>query len=750
MESGKREESSAEQSNNEQKYPQEEAAQKKPSRLKQLWTKYGLDIDIPTIMMMFKGSLPPTIAIAMYQAPAVAAQYQTIGYLIAISSILGMCIMPRGMFLQNMLLNLVGICVAASMCLLALYTGIQARLHTTPPGAPPTGYNSSQAAVLGVWLVFQTYLTNALRAALPQFQFPVILYSIFMIVSLTYGTQFPTMTYAISFMKRLLEGFLTGFGLATGVSLIVVPVSSRKVVFKEMSGYLNLLGGMLKIQGQYLQSLEGFEVEEAKKQKTEEMQKKEKKATKDDGGLRFLETGESAKLREMMEKLYGLHTKLPADIQFAKREVAIGKLSSKDIGDVFKKTRPIMIPIMGLNTVIDILRRKAEAEGWRDDTSTEEQAKTRERSIENLHKLMHVLHEPFTTMSTSINNAFQHVLITLEIEKPPKKKKTDEESQEDKAAPGSASFVEAFKKQLDDFFESKKRDLRKWCRENGIHLPDDFFESSYVRPEDLEVANEHIREESQRQLFFALYVEFLLWRAGHAALDLVLHVEKRKSEGALSKTKLIFPGKKTLIKWGRAIFGREDLNDEDHYTADLDNGASTSLYLGESFSKRKDPEHLPPQNISEKIGEIIRLFPRALRSDASAFGFRVSAATISIGIICYLHDTQNFFLRNRLLWAMIMVPLSMTRTAGQSTFTFALRILGTLIAMIGAYIIWYIVDGKTPGVIVFLWLWIFCGFYIVLKKPKMILVGILSVVTAILIIGYELQVDVIGVAAATS
>lgn len=49
----------------------------------------------------------------------------------------------------------------------------------------------------------------------------------------------------------------------------------------------------------------------------------------------------------------------------------------------------------------------------------------------------------------------------------------------------------------------------------------------------------------------------------------------------------------------------------------------------------------------------------------------------------------------------------MTPTAGQSLFGFFLRIFGTLLATIGAYIIWYIVDGKIPGVIVFLWLWMY-------------------------------------------
>ena len=69
--------------------------------------------------------------------------------------------------------------------------------------------------------------------------------------------------------------------------------------------------------------------------------------------------------------------------------------------------------------------------------------------------------------------------------------------------------------------------------------------------------------------------------------------------------------------------------------------------------------------------------------------------------------------------------------------------------MIGAYIIWYIVDGKTPGVLVFLWLWVFAAFYFVIKFPRLVIVAIISLVTAVVIIGYELQVKKIGVAAST-
>jgi hypothetical protein len=64
------------------------------------------------------------------------------------------------------------------------------------------------------------------------------------------------MAYGISFMKRLLETFLTGFAVAAGVHFVVFPVTCRKIVFKEFAGYLAGLQGALKAHQSYLHSLQ--------------------------------------------------------------------------------------------------------------------------------------------------------------------------------------------------------------------------------------------------------------------------------------------------------------------------------------------------------------------------------------------------------------------------------------------------------------------------------------------------------------
>ncbi|KAK0861842.1 hypothetical protein LTR87_016814, partial [Friedmanniomyces endolithicus] len=60
------------------------------------------------------------------------------------------------------------------------------------------------------------------------------------------------------------------------------------------------------------------------------------------------------------------------------------------------------------------------------------------------------------------------------------------------------------------------------------------------------------------------------------------------------------------------------------------------------------------------------------------------------------------------------------------------------------------VDGRTAGVLVFFFIFLHGGIYIVVKHPSITPVGMITQVTLTLILGYELQVRKIGIAVATS
>ena len=170
-------------------------------------------------------------------------------------------------------------------------------------------------------------------------------------------------------------------------------------------------------------------------------------------------------------------------------------------------------------------------------------------------------------------------------------------------------------------------------------------------------------------------MEFLLWSTGRAVIDLVEFADLKVSEGVMAKNRFIFPGKKRLKKWVFCALGKEDAMAE--HAPDTTETTNINIELGQAFQQTKDPEHLPPTNAWQRFGDKIRSISHILGSQESAFGFRVAVATVSIGIVAYLQSTQRFFIAQRLLWAMIMVSIGMTITAGAGVFGFIGRIAGT-------------------------------------------------------------------------
>jgi uncharacterized membrane protein YccC len=243
-------------------------------------------------------------------------------------------------------------------------------------------------------------------------------------------------------------------------------------------------------------------------------------------------------------------------------------------------------------------------------------------------------------------------------------------------------------------------------------------------------------------------MEHLLYSASRAILEFVRFADGRVASGKMSKTRLIIPGSKRLRKWLLSSIRVQDGHGDDDI-GDI-HSQRVVLYLGEAYKTRKDPEHLPPENAIQKIGDWIRMAPAFFRSSESAFGFRVACATMSVAVLAFLHQTQTFFVRQRLLWSLIMVAISMSPTAGQSIASFVLRVIGSVVATAASLLVWYIVDGKTPGVIVFMFIYISIAYYIPIKKPRLTMMGMISIVTTTMIIGYELEVRKVGEKVATS
>ncbi|CAD6443985.1 6591b8dc-15cf-408f-bb8d-ed5171e1b646 [Sclerotinia trifoliorum] len=730
--------------------------EKRPSKLKAMWEKLGLDA--PTLMMMFKGSVAPTIAIAFYESDSVSRTYTTLGYLVAIICVLSLPIMPRAKFFQTMILNLFAVCLGASIGILGLWSCIKAREHTSTPGVPQA-YNSSQAAVCAIWLFANIWFANLLRAKIPALNVPVIMYSIFANIAFTSGPIIPTFALAESLIKQMLKAFLTAFAISTAVNLFVIPISCRLVVFKGQAGYIQLLRGVLKAQTKYLSSLEEsdmFAGPATENSDTAGSRSGESKKSDVESSHPAL-SPEAKALKGAIDGLRGMHGKLYGDMPFAKREVAWGKLDAKDMDKIFNLFQDIMIPLLGMSTITDIFVRIGEKRGWVKPTGSNArseqwehmtlESKAEEKRLWN--EVMKTLHEPFAIVSAVMDQGLEHAALTLELISRPKEKAAgDIETAAEQSKPGDAGFLAYMEKTLNEFYKERGATLKKWAQEKGLSAEQ--FDASGPIPAVGEpvTGDKASHRRDQQQLYLILFMENLLYTAGLAVMKLVRFADGKVEDGSMKKNRLILPGQRRVKKWILGLAKADttvDSNTPDNQEAGINN-----VYLGSGFNPRKDPEHLPPNTAWQHFGNGLRTIPRFLGSEESAFGFRVACATLTLGIVAFLKDTHVFFQQQRLVWALIMIAIGMTMTSGQSIFGFLARVIGTALAMVTSIVIWYIVDQKTPGVIVMLWFFIFMEMYLFLKFPRFIPAWLVFIVTQVMIVGYELQVRKIGIAASTS
>jgi uncharacterized membrane protein len=148
------------------------------------------------------------LAPCRYQSESVARHFSTIGYLIPIMSILTLPVAPRARFFQNLVVTMLLTCFAIAISYLSMWCAVRARANTThiqegKSGGPVAGtavspFNAAASVNMAVWLFFEAWLANMFRAFRPQYFVPSIVFSIFIQVTGTYGTQFATMDEASS------------------------------------------------------------------------------------------------------------------------------------------------------------------------------------------------------------------------------------------------------------------------------------------------------------------------------------------------------------------------------------------------------------------------------------------------------------------------------------------------------------------------------------------------------------------------
>ncbi|KAJ5667774.1 uncharacterized protein N7477_006344 [Penicillium maclennaniae] len=687
------------------------------------WWKW-LDLDSRTMLLMLKGALAPTITIAIYQSTAISRITSSIGYLSALISILSQGLMPRAKFMKIMFYDLLSTCVSASLCCLAILCAVSAREHNTPR---PDGFSSDACAVAAVWLIFMIWGANSLRALKPiELQDPMVAFSIFASVTITRAGMFTSRAEGLEFVARLLKGFMIGFAIATGVSLLILPITSRGNVFQDIKGYLASVEDVLAAQISFAEEdiVNGLFTGSGLLRRTRTAMDQDAQGETDPQCTRN-------KLQGSMTKLNGLHSKLHADLFYSKDEIAWGKLSADDLSTIATLLRSILLPLSGMSMLPEILEVIVKNEGPHEaDDNSEGELKYSE-----IRKVLETNHARLVHATKLVQRGLSRFLLALELITPKHLDKRtrgtqarDTEAKGEELDPTQSDFGSRFEAELQRYYTARKQ------QPDALASLEAYSEARFADPD--------VRQE----FFVILYMSHLQDDLLNATLQLVQFADDKIADGTMKRGRLIFPKQKSISDW--FSLGRKD--DEEHNRRQSSHVDPANIHRAPQSPGFPNPEHLPPENIWEKGSTVLRSFSHAIKSDQSLFGFRVAAASFSVGILAYLHQTQDFFIRQRCIWAMIVIVIGMNPTSGQTMFGFIARIGATAIALVLSLIVWYIVDGKTAGVIVFLYLANVLEYYFYLKVPQYFGASVISTVTLNVIVGYELQVRKLGIQAAES
>lgn len=427
-----------------------------------------------------------------------------------------------------MTLNVLCAAIGAGMGMLIAWSSVQARLNTSDlqemaqyiaqNGRAP--YNSSQSAVCAVWLVVNIWAANVVRAKYPAFNLPVIIYSIIVNITCTFGPMFPTVARAEAFIRELIIAIFLGLAIGSGCSLFIFPISTRQIVVKQMAGVLGLFKKAIALEKEYLQgleredmfSIEAIETSAGHSESDKKGDKSESSKLTQEQKTAIALRGTIAAARELMGKIY-------ADIKFAKRDVAFGYLSAKDFGELFNLMRNFMIPMTGIGVIMDIFQKVGRDRGW-DGTgpgsnefgigtdSPFPEIYDKEESLRIWNDIMKQLHEPFEILSEALVQGIDHAGILMRFFPQPKEQKKAPEDVEATAGdlrPGQVGFSKIINEKVDTFNARKSEILQIWAKEKGL--------SSDGKLENWDKESTRLFEKhrnDQAQLFVILYLEKLV------------------------------------------------------------------------------------------------------------------------------------------------------------------------------------------------------------------------------------------------
>ena len=523
----------------------------------------------------------------------------------------------------------------------------------------------------------------------------MVAFSIFSGVTMTHAGQFVTISEGLAFVSQVLKTFLIAFSIATGISLFILPMTSRRNVFKDLNNYVPVIEASFVAQVSYVRHKRAGSYRSCSVQ-----------ADQSHGRSVSPTMSKTAAIASAIKGLRSLHEKLHGELSYTRTEIAWGMLSADDLDCILGHLRSVFLPLTGLSMFPEVLQELVEDVAVsntgqnnldkRQGNAHDGQMMTQDERWKNL---MRPLEQRLESTSELVTIGLRRTLSILKISRSEmsttqnfvkwrKVRAVDMEAEVETSTTEPEGFSDEFHKKLQRFY-TRRQKIHKIWPSLIVSISPEKSQNESSAETDYEAQSECCDVNEELMVF--LFMEYLQNEALQAVQDLVLFAENKVTNGSMEYNRLIIPGYDRLKAEGFLNIDRE--------------GQKPNAQRDEASGPRqvRDAEHLPPVNFFEEVSNYLQVVPHVMTSPESVFGFRVALASFTVSIMAYMRATQDFFFEQRLIWTLIVIVIGMSPTSGASLFGFAGRIVGTTVSMILSLIVWYIVDGHTAGVLVFLY-----------------------------------------------
>lgn len=178
--------------------------------------------------------------------------------------------------------------------------------------------------------------------------------------------------------------------------------------------------------------------------------------------------------------------KIHSEMRYVKREVVFGKLTSKDFVSITKLLRNILVPIVGLETVIHVGDRVEKQGGWSSIKFPKDASgsgvfdqSTADVERERWNSLFTQLRETFQRLLQAMIEGLDYAFFKLEITKKPAFSTKEELEAKGAESADGKGFAKYLEKTIEDFLTERGAPMTEWCRLNGM---DDAEDSSPKHP----------------------------------------------------------------------------------------------------------------------------------------------------------------------------------------------------------------------------------------------------------------------------